>query len=246
MGFLVRPAAFCCARVVSGVLVALAAQAVVAQGAGAEGPRVGSVLAAAKQAIVKQSGVHLVAVAKSSDPSKTETVVGDLGANRGHETISEAKSSVKIIVTPTVAYLAGNYSGLTGIVGVSPAEARKIGVDWVSVKVGSAQYAGVASGVTIAALTAVLPNAEGTALSTEGTKGSKVYVLKWTTAATSSAPKLARTLTLSAAGPTLPVEQISTSSDGSSESATFSKWGEPVSVRPPPARATVPFSKIAG
>jgi hypothetical protein len=55
---------------------------------------------------------------------------------------------------------------------------------------------------------------------------------------------LSDTLTVSAAGATLPVEETMTASGGGLETITFSKWGEPVVVSAPPAGSTISYSKI--
>jgi hypothetical protein len=212
--------------------------------ASAQSATVGSVLAAAKGAIAKQTGVH-VAVLKTSS-SAIESVVGDFGVKSGVETVTVGKDHVTFRVTPTYGYLSGDASGLTDIVDLSPAEVKKIGKDWVSVKAGTSQYASLSSGMSASSLTAVLPKAKGAKLSTEVSSGAHLYVIKWDTAATSSSPQLSSTLTLSEAGATLPVEQISTASGGSKETAKFSRWGETVRVSAPPTGSTIPFSKVTG
>ena len=187
-----------------------------------------SVLTAAMGAIAKQTGVHLAVTSQSSSSSGTEKVVADLGAKFGVETISEAKETVTIKLTPTYGYVTGNPSGLTNLLGLSSAEVKRIGKDWVSVKAGTSQYSGLQSGLTVSSLVSVLPKAKGTKLSTETTKAADLYVLKWTTVATSSSPELSSTLTLSAVGAALPVGETTTAPGGGKETATFSKWGEAV------------------
>ena len=203
-----------------------------------------SVLTAAKAAIAKQTGVHLVVSTKSSSSASAEKWVADLGAKSGVETIAEGKASASIKVTPTYAYFTGNSAGLTTIFGLSAAEAKKIGKDWVSLKSGTSQYSDLKSGVTISSVTGVLPKAKGTTLSTTVTDGVHLYVLKWTTAATSSTPKLSITLTVSATGATLPVEETTTASGGAKETLVFSKWGERVAVSTPPVASTISYSKV--
>jgi hypothetical protein len=201
----------------------------------------GSVLKTVKAAITKQPGVHLVITAKSSSSSTTEKIIADFGAKSGVENISEGKADSAVKVTPTYAYISGNSSGLTTIFGLSSADAEKIGKDWMSWKAGTTQYSDLKSGITISSVTAVVPKAEGAKLSTKITKGAKVYVLKWTTAATSSSPKILNTLTVSART-TLPVEETATSSSGAKETTMFSKWGEHVLVRVPPVASTISSS----
>jgi hypothetical protein len=197
-------------------------------------------------AISKQPGVHLVITAKSSSSSSTEKIIADFGTESGVENISKGKAHLAVRVTPTYAYVSGNSSGLTTILGLSSADAKEIGKEWVSWKAGMSQYTDLKSGITISSVTAVIPKAEGTKLSTHVTKGAKLYVLKWTTAATSSSPKISNTLTVSARGATLPVEETATTSGGAKETTVFSKWGKHVLVSAPPITSTISNSQITG
>ena len=200
-----------------------------------------SVLKAVKAAMAKQTGVHLVDSSKSGSSSALAIV--DFGTKSGDETLSEGKARLTLKLSPTYAYLSGNTSGLTTIFGLTAAQAKKVGKDWISVKAGTSEYAAFKSGLTISSLAGVLPATKGTTLSTTVTDGVHLYVLKWTTAATSSAPKLSNTMTISAAGATLPVEEITTASSGSS-TTKFSRWGEHVAVSAPPVASTISYSKV--
>jgi len=191
--------------------------------------------------MAKQTGVHLVDSSKSGSSSALAIV--DFGTKSGDETLSEGKARLTLKLSPTYAYLSGNTSGLTTIFGLTAAQAKKVGKDWISVKAGTSEYAAFKSGLTISSLAGVLPATKGTTLSTTVTDGVHLYVLKWTTAATSSAPKLSNTMTISAAGATLPVEEITTASSGSS-TTKFSRWGEHVAVSAPPVASTISYSKV--
>ncbi|HXZ82974.1 MAG TPA: hypothetical protein VED84_04380 [Acidimicrobiales bacterium] len=205
-----------------------------------------SVLTATKAAIAQQSSVHLVVTVKPSSTSSTERIVGDWGKKSGIESLSLGKATVTIKATPTYAFVSGNSSGLTSIFGLTAAQAKKLGKDWAFVKAGSSEYSGVKSSLTISSVADALPKAKGTKLSTEEAHGVKLYVLKWTVAATSTSPKLVHTLTVSAVGPTLPVEETMTAAGGGRETITFSKWGEHIVVKAPPADATIAYAKIVG
>jgi hypothetical protein len=236
-------------RSIGGLALAASTLAMLSAMAGAAGaaqvPTTGSVLIAAKAAIAKRTGVHLVVTSKSSSTSVVERVAADLGKATGTETISDGTGTVMIKVTPTYAYLSGNSSGLTKVVGLSAAEVSKLGSDWVSLKAGTSQYTGVAGSMTVSSVAGVLPAAKGTTLSAPAASGKGVYSLKWDTAATSSAPTFTNTLTLSAGGATLPIEEITTATGGARETVTLSHWGEHVQVTPPPAASTIPFSKLS-
>ena len=225
----------------SGVLVVSAA---LGASASATVNTTSSVLKATKAAIAKQSSVHLVLKVKPNSTSGTEKVIGDLGKKNGVESVSLGKSTITLKVNSTFGYVDGNSSGLTTLFGLTSGQAKKLGKNWMSLKAGSTEYSNFESGLTISSITGVLPAAKGTKLSTEVVKGAKLYVLEWTTAATSSAPELSDTLTVSAAGATLPIEVTMAASGGGLETITFSKWGEPVVVSAPPAGSTTAYSKI--
>jgi hypothetical protein len=227
------------------VLTSLVLLSATAEAGGAGTETTSSVLTSAKSAIGKQTSVHLVVTSRSNSTSVDGHLEADLGRTSGIETISEGSESAIIKVTPSYAYLSGNSSGLTKIFGLSSAEVKKVGSNWVSVKAGTSQYKGLAASMTVSSVASVLPAAKGTKLSTPAASAKKLYTLKWETAATSSEPALANTLTLSAIGATLPVQETSTSSGGGNETVGLSKWGEHVLVSPPPAGSTIPFSNLS-
>jgi hypothetical protein len=246
MDFLVRPSVSRLVRALAFGAAALVMSAALGASASAGVVTTSSVLAAAQAAITKQSSVHLAVTFKPSSSSSTEKTAADWGEKSGVESISLGEPTVTTEVTPTRAYVRGNYSGLTTISGLSSAEAKKLGKDWTFVNTGTSEYSSVESNLTISWVAGGLPAAKGTKLSTEVVKGAKLYILKWTTAATSSAPKLSNTLIISAVGATLPVEDTMTASGGGKETIMFSSWGEHVVVSAPPARSTIAYSKITG
>jgi hypothetical protein len=202
-----------------------------------------SILSGAKAAIATQTSVHLYVYSESG--SASSTVVVDLGTKSGVETIREGKESVTIEVTPTYAYMSGTSSGLTSIIGLTAAQAKKIGKDWMSMKAGTTPYSDLKSTTTMSTLANLLPKAKGISLSLTDVKGTKLYVLSWTAAATSSTPKTVNTFSFSAVGAPLPVEEVSTGSTGSG-TTQFSRWGEQVVVNVPPAASTITYSKVVG
>ncbi|HEY3842194.1 MAG TPA: hypothetical protein VGL48_02995 [Acidimicrobiales bacterium] len=202
-----------------------------------------SELAAAKAAIAKQTSVHVVFTAHAGGSSSTtEKIVADVGTTSGVETIVEGTANLEIRATPDFAYMSGNSAGLTTVFGLSSADAKKLGRHWESWKAGTKQYANLRSDLKMSSVKALLPEAKGTKLSS----GPGTYVLRWTTAATSSIPKLANTLTLSAKGTNLPISKTETDSGGTKVTTTLSRWGEQVAVSPPPARSTISSSKLGG
>jgi hypothetical protein len=213
--------------------------------ASAATPTTSSVIKASKTAIDQQSSVHVVFVANSGS-SPQEKIVADAGTKSGMEKITDGGGHVAIRVTPGDAYVSGNASGLSSILGLTAAEAQKVGSRWIYWKSGTSQYSTLKADVTMSSVSGLLPKAAGTKLSTATINGRSLYVLKWTEAATSSAPKLSNTLQLAATGPTLPVVAISTASGGDRASTTLSQWGAPVAVTAPPSSSTVSASTITG
>ena len=205
-----------------------------------------SVLASAKAAIAKQTGARLSLTVTSSSSSDTEKITTDSGVTEGMETIALGAATATIKVTPSYAYISGSSSGLTTIFGLSAAQAKKIGKHWVSFKAGTSQYSDFKSGVTMSSVDSVLPQAKGTKTSMADVKGTKVYVLTWTVAATSSTPKTSDTLTISAVGAALPIKETASDAAGDHETLLLSKWGEHVSVSAPPAASTISYSQLTG
>ncbi|MGH8988995.1 MAG: hypothetical protein ACRDXC_10455 [Acidimicrobiales bacterium] len=223
---------------------AMAVSGAFATVAAAGTPSTSSVIKSAKAAMAKQLGARVVSVASSKSSSTKERDTTDFGISTGEETISAGDADLSIRVTSTDAYVSGSSSGLTTIFGVTATDAKKIGNDWVFWKAGTSQYSDLEKGVIVRSLTSVLPKVKGTRRSTHTTHGAKLYALKWTSAATSSQPKLSITLTVSARSH-LPVALTSTSSAGTKETTTFSHWGEHTVVSAPLAGSTMPSSKIA-
>ena len=226
------------ALVVTPILTGLTAHAATAA------PTVSSVIAAAKSALAKQTGVHLELASTSG--STKDDVKADFGTKMGAEVIVTGKATATVKVTPTYGYISGNVLGLTSVVGLSSAEAKKVGTRWISIKAGTSQYSAVATGTTISSLTSVLPVTKGTTLTTTTEHGLSVHVLKWTTAATGTTPKLAITLTISATGTILPVEAVSTAADGTKATTKLSHWGGQPLVSAPPIASTIASSKVTG
>jgi hypothetical protein len=202
---------------------------------------VSSVIAAAKSALAKQTGVHLELASTSG--STKDDVKADFGTKMGAEVIVTGKATATVKVTPTYGYISGNVLGLTSVVGLSSAEAKKVGTRWISIKAGTSQYSAVATGTTISSLTSVLPVTKGTTLTTTTEHGLSVHVLKWTTAATSTTVKAMNTLVIAANGAPLPIQETASASSGSGVT-TFSKWDESVHVTSPSASSIITYAAV--
>ena len=228
------------------VLPTLVLFSATAEAAGVGASTTSSVLTAAKSAIGHQTSVHLAVRSTTTSSSVEENLQADLGKTSGIESISEGTETVMVKLTPSYAYLSGDSSGLTKIFGMTAAQAKQVGRDWVSAKAGTNQYKDVAISLTISSLAGILPAAKGTQLYKPAPPSKKLYTLKWATAATSSEPALTATLTLSAVGATLPVEETTTAVGEGKQTLDLSKWGEHLVVKAPPAGSIIPLAKITG
>ena len=199
-----------------------------------------SILTSARAEIAAQTGVHVVFTAHSGSTGITEKIVADVGVSSGSEIISEGSADVAIRVTPSSAYVSGNSSGLTTLFGMGSAAAKRLGSKWESWKAGTGQYTNLKGDLTMESVSALLPKAKGTKVSTQVRQSGTVDVLTWVTLATTSVPKLSNTLSIPAAGPALPMTKTATASGGTKISTLLSKWGEDVVVQPPPSDRTVP------
>ena len=231
--------------VLSSALIAAGVGALGVSAAAAGGLTTSSVVKSAKLAIAKQTSVHVVFVAHSSSPSRTEDIVADVGRASGTEAVTEGKATLDIRLTPTHAYVSGNADGLTEIFGMSASDAKKVGKYWESWKSGTTQYANLKSDLTMSSVSALLPKVKGTTLSTVVAGGTTSYALKWTIAATTSTPQAKNTLTVSSGAVTLPVKETAVVSTGAMATTSLSAWGEPIAVSVPPSPLTIASSKIS-
>jgi hypothetical protein len=233
-------------RASAGLLTALVALALVAGPAAAAPTTVTSVLKVAKTAIGTQSSVHVDFAATSKKRKITERITADVGSTGGSEVVAEGKGTLAIRVTPTAGYVSGNSTGLTQLYGLTAAQAKKIGSHWVTFKASTSQYTTLKSDVTFSSVLALLPKAQGTKVKTHTAHGTTQYVLSWTTAASSSNPKLSNSLTVAVGGTNLPVQETETDGSGVKVTTTLSKWGESVQVGTPAPASTIDSSQITG
>jgi hypothetical protein len=205
----------------------------------------GSLLKTAGSAVAAQSSAHVVFAAVSHSSSLQEKIVADVSTKGGTETITEGAAVLDVRATPTGAYIHGSSSGLTSLFGLTAAQAKTLGTKWEFWKPGTKQFTNLKSDVTAKSLQSLFPKAKGTKVSTETSSGTSRYVLKWTSAATSTTPKLTNTLTISTDA-NLPMTETSTDAAGVKVTTTLSKWGEPVVVHVPSPASTLASSKVTG
>jgi hypothetical protein len=222
--------------VLSGTLMvgpALGAQAAT------KSPSTTSLLAAAKTALGKQTGVHIVVT--TTENKVKSSVVADIGTTTGTETYASGTETFTITVTPKDAYLYGSEKGLTKVMGLTAAEQKAVGSDAIIMAKGSSPYTTFKANLTSGAFAQLLPAAKGTKLLAKRDKTTNGYQITWTTAKTSTAPKEVSVMTISSGSSTLPLKEAVVTTEGSSHTA-FTKWGESVSVKIP--SKTIPYATV--
>jgi hypothetical protein len=225
-----------------GITVVLAVTPIVAQ-ASVKNPTTKSVIKAAQKAMATMSGVHIYVTSTSG--TVASVVVVDIGATYGEETITSGKNSVKIIVTPTDAYLSGSATGLTKIMNLTAAEQKKVGRLSIVMKAGSSPYTSFHANLTTSVLAGILPVAKGTKFKVGGGVHSKDYQLTWKTSATSTASATKSVMTISSGSQALPINEVITGSSGGG-TTKFTKWGENVVEHAPAAADTITYAKVIG
>ncbi len=155
--------------------------------------------------------------------------------------IRTGKTRSPITVTPTYAYLSGSATGLVNEMGLTAAEQKKVGSASIAMKKGSAPYTSFKANLTSTAFSDLLPTLKSTTLLAARDKKTNGYQLKWTTAATSSAPAASTVMTISSGKKTLPSKEVVTTSTGTSMT-TFTKWGKKVTASTP--TNTVPYATV--
>jgi hypothetical protein len=217
----------------------LVTSAGVVAGAAVAKPTTASILSATSKVLDKEVSVHVKVSSLSGKVASS--VVADIGKTSGTETFKEGKESFTITVTPKYAYLSGSTTGLTKIMGLTSAEQKKVGTSAISMKEGSTPYTTFKENLTTGALTKLLPEAKGTTLLKKRDKATNGYDLSWVTAASSDSPKTTTVMTISSGKKSLPIKELVSTSDGTSET-TFTRWGESVEVVVP--TSTIPYDTV--
>ncbi len=202
-------------------------------------PTAATVIAAATKSLAKESGVHIAV--STNDDKVLSTVVANIGTSSGYETYKKGDETFTISVTPTYAYLSGSKTGLTTLMGLTAAEAKKVGSKSIAIKKGSTQYKTFKTNLTSAAFSQLLPAVKGTTLLAKRDKATGGYQLTWTTAATSTSPKTTSLLVISSGSATVPLKESVSTSSGESHT-TFTKWNKTFTIKVP--TSTIAYSKV--
>ncbi len=212
----------------------------------AAGRTVAQVLSATRAAIAREGTVEVSFRAHAGSTNRSEVIEADVGVAEGSETVTLGPATLTLRVTAQAAYAKGNTSGLTTVLGLTSAQAKTVGSRWVKWARGSQQYATLKPDVTFPSVLDLLPAAKGSMLATGTSAGVPAYLVKWTSAANSSEPKLANTLVLTTGDAPLPVEVSSTGSHDTTIVTRLTGWGQPAPVVAPPPGDTIAAAKLSG
>ena len=210
-----------------------------------DNPEALSLVAESSKAIVDEGSVHVL-IRGYSHRGKVliETISADVGRASSDESLAEGSARAVIKLTPEAAFLHGNAGGLSSLLGMPAALARRAGGRWVEFPKGTSEYRDLAAEDTIARLPAsILPlSASGVRLLTTIASG-RSHVLSWRAPISGSGTLLAERLVL-ADGKPLPINER-TVAGADVEVASFSRWGDHFSVQVPPPPQVVPYSVVA-
>lgn len=221
------------AMLLTGVALPTASQA-------AANPTGASILKDVSTAISKEVGVHVML--SSTSGSVATKIVADIGQSAGTETITTGVNHVIIRLDSSYSYVAGNAGGLTSIMGLTTTEQKRVGTDFISAKAGTRPYKELVPNVTMKFVSNFLPTLKGATYSTKKLKANGNYEFTWTKPATESTLKEKEVLVIAKRKQMVPLSETVTTSSGTA-SATFTHWGERVSVSVPPPSSVITYSK---
>ena len=206
-------------------------------------PTVKELVNNAKTSLSKVSGVHISVTSKNGKVKSS--IVVEMGTTSGQEVIKLGTDHVTVSVTPKWAYLKGNAAGLTKIMGLTSAQAKKLGSSTMDMKVGTTQYTSLEQNLTTPVLTGILPALTNKKLHVTKGPSAHQYNLDWSTAASSTSLATTTVLTFSVGNTTLPVTESITNSKGVGKT-TFSNWNESVKVNTPAKSSLVTYAHVFG
>jgi hypothetical protein len=229
---------------VGSTLVGSAATMFVASGASAasrpdQSPRqiLGSAIASGTQKGSVRVTVHFFT------GKTTGELVQDSARQSAKQTVAIGKERISIVLSGGTAYFAGNSQGLMKYFGFSAPTAATLSGRWISISPSDSGFGSVTAGLTLASALAEVRPAGSISEGKRKTVNRQPTV---SVSGTGSANQARTTLFVASHGKPLPVEAVTSSSNGETESGeivTFSRWGEKVLI-PTPTDA-VPISSLS-
>ena len=193
----------------------------------------------------------------------TATQSGDAGRAEGVQYQTSSLGDYEVIVINSMAYMKADLTMLENEFGYSPAEAAPYVNRWISFTSSDSSYASVAADVTMETTwsnpsessTDGLPHTPVSVSGVSTLNGQSVqsvrYSLHGNSKAASASYSGTETIFFSANGPHLPTQltgqlsgAINQQSTSETVEATFSRWGQPVSITAP--TGSIPYSTLPG
>ncbi len=207
-----------------------------------------TLLARIEQAILSKGSVRVtISGYQQNGAALVEHIVADLSKAISKETITEPSAHAEIALTSTAALLSGNAGGLTKLLGLPGAAARRAGSRWIEVTKGSQEYSDLEAEDTITALpSTILPSASNSVTLTRTSRqGRPIDILTWTVPESSSTETLTEHLDVTNGANPLPIAETTTAGTDL-QTVSFSKWGEPIAALVPQRSNVVPYTQIIG
>jgi hypothetical protein len=210
-------------------------------------PAVTALVSGAERSITQAGAVRIVVTGyNGSAHHVAERIASQVGTSSAAETITQGSAVAAIRLTPQSAFVSGNSAGLTRLIGLPAAAAKRAGDHWIEVAKGTAEYTDLATEETIAALPAsILPlDVAPVTLKHELLAGGLADVLSWEATTTSgSGTQLHESLVLAPGASHLPQSET-TDTGKQSERVVFLDWGRPFNVTAPTRGTVVAYQAI--
>jgi hypothetical protein len=220
----------------------------------ATSPAARDLLHSALQAAGKIDSFHYVASSSLAGPNGgSSRTVGDAGPDSGRQVITSGTQKFTVLVIGSACYLKGNASALVANLNFSASDAVTHASQWISLARTDTPYASVYAAVTAPAAIneniTVVPQGQLPPTTVGGrrvqTVTGAIGAVKIPGEAPTATPKGTATLVVRATAPHLPVrytEQGTLSGQRSSDTVSFSKWGEPVRITTP--SGAIPWAQV--
>ena len=209
------------------------------------GKTAGQVLSAAISAAGAQRTAHYVMTARNA--GQTQTISGDAGPNEGQQTVTQGKQQIKVVYVGSVAYVQGNASGLSSVMGLKPATASTYAGKWIAIHKTDSLYNSIAKSVTlVSTLTQLEPSGRLTLTGLSTAAGRQVIAVRGgLPGPPQSGVSGSATYYIATSHPTLPLRfsgAVQSGTQSAVDDGTFSAWGAPLHLQVP--APTVEFSSI--
>jgi len=203
------------------------------------------VLAAARAAANSAGTAHLVLTLASG--GQTQVITGDASTTEGQETITIGSNHVQVVLVGGAAYVQGNAGGLTTTLGFSATVAKQFAGRWIEVKSTDGPYQSIEQSVTLdSTLAQLVPTGKLSLTAPVVFAGRQTIGVRGGLPGTApSGVTGSTTLYVATSKPTLPVHYSGVARKASetvTDTGTFSKWGEPVTLAAP--TGTVAYSSL--